>query len=399
MKKILTLLFISSLSFYGFSQDDADATNENKEQTEKKDDDKNYIKNPSFEDDNGKLKKLGQIDYADGWGKTTKIKADLFTKGGYVSDIDVPTNFYGKCPPSDGDNYAGIIYYSQAYKAQKNYITSELKKPLKKDGRYCLKMDVSLSDLSKYACNNIGVSLSKKDPTDVESKMGLLDENRITSRANNVIDETGGWETICVPFTSKGFEKYISIGNFAPEKEMVTKKMYKPEGETRDQLQMAYYYIDNLELIEIKADAECTCKRDEDEGPNIVFSKSTALDETASVQEKVTGSTVYFFPNKSELTHTAKTDLDFLAQVLLDSPGTSITIVGHMDDNEDKKSKERDYYRDISKERAETVKDYLVEKGIDSSRLTTKYMKNSKPVTKMKTPLSLAKNRRVEFML
>ena len=399
MKRFFTLLLIATIPLLGFSQDDKEEEKGKKGETEQKDEDKNYIKNPSFEKDNGKLKKLGQIDYADDWNKTTKIKADLFTKGGYVGDIDIPTNFYGKCPPSYGDNYAGIVYYSQAYKVQKNYITSELKKSLSKDKRYCFKMDVSLSDLSKFAVNNVGISLSKKDPTDVESKMGLLDQNRITSRANNVIDETGGWETICVPFTAKGFEKFITIGNFAPEKEMVTKKMYKPEGESREQVQLAYYYIDNLELVEISADAECTCKRDKDEGPNIVFSKSTALDENASLLEKITGSTVYFFPNKSELTPAAKADLDFLAEVLSESANTSITIIGHMDDKEDKKSNERDYYRDISKERAENVKDYLTEKGIDSSRLSTKYMKNSKPATKMKTPLSLAKNRRVEFVL
>ncbi len=391
MNKILTILFLVAISTSAFAQKD--------KKGEAEDGDKNLIKNASFEDNNGKIKKLGQIDYADEWNKTTKIKSDLFIKSSEYPEINIPENFYGKASPSNGKSYAGFIAYTKQYKTQKSYMTTELKKSLTKGARYCFRMDVSLSDLSKYACNNIGVSINKKDPRDPESKTDILDANRIVTSTNAVISEMNGWETICVPFTAKGSEKYLSVGNFAPEKDTFAKKVDTPEGESRDQILMAYYYVDNLELIPISKDSECSCERDKTEGPNIVYSSSSAFDENASNEEKIKSSTVYFYPNKSELTGAAMASLDILAELLSENAKIELTVEGHMDDKEDNKSSERDYYQDISKDRSNAVIDYLVSKGVDKSRLTIKAYKNTKPVSKIPSPLNMAKNRRVEFKM
>ena len=359
----------------------------------------NLIKNPSFEDNNGKVKKLGQIDYADEWSKTTKLKADLFVKGSIVPDNNIPENLYGKASPSDGKSYAGFVAYTKQYKTQRNYMTTFLSKSLTKGGRYCFRMDVSLSDLSKYACNNIGVSISKMDPKDPESKQDIIDPDRIVTRSNEVISEMNGWETICIPFTAKGSERYLSVGNFAPEREIFTEKVETPDGESRDQILMAYYYVDNLELTSIVKDSECTCERDKSEGPNIVYSSSSGFDENASAADKIKATKIYFYSDKSDLTLAAKASLDLLAEVLLEDEKIELTVEAHMDDKEDKKSSERDYYLDISKDRADAVINYLVEKGVDKSRLTPKAYKNSKPVSKIPSPLNLAKNRRVQFKM
>ena len=77
----------------------------------------------------------------------------------------------------------------------------------------------------------------------------------------------------------------------------------------------------------------------------------------------------------------------------------NVSIEGHMDDKEHKKSSERDYYKDISIDRANAAKDYLTEKGVSSSQLSTKGYKNTNPASKIPSPLNLAKNRRVEFKL
>ena len=397
MKKVFTLILLIAFVIPTFAQE-KEGTDEEK-QPEVVKDDPNLVKNAGFEDSNGKLKKLGQLEYADEWTKTTKIKSDLFTKNGLIPDISVPTNAFGKASPSEGNSYAGVIAYTQAYKTQKNYFTSTLKKTLVKGKRYCFRMDVSLGDLSKYACNNLGISLSKKDPIDPESKADIIDENRIVTSSNEVIEEMSEWETICVPFTSKGYERYLSVGNFAPDRETVTKKVQKPSAETRDQLQMAYYYVDNLELIPITKDSECTCERDKEDGPNIVYSSASAFDENASDKTKVAASKIYFYPNKSDLINAARSTLDELAEILKKDKNMSINVEGHMDDKEHKKSSERDYYKDISIDRASAAKEYLLEKGVDASQLSSKGHKNTKPASKIPSPLNLAKNRRVEFKL
>lgn len=399
MKKVFTLLLIVGITFTGTSQDEKDTTEVKGIDMPKEVEDPNLVKNGSFEDNNGKIKKLGQIDYVEDWSKTTKIKADVFVKKALIPDMGIPTNSYGKASPSDGKSYTGVVAFTQQYKTQKNYFTSTLKKTLVKGKRYCFRMDVSLSDLSKYACNNLGISLTKKDPIDVESKADIYDENRIVTRSNEVIDEMEEWETICVPFTSKGYERFLSVGNFAPERETVTKKVQKPNGEEREQLQMAYYYIDNLELIPIAKDSECTCERDKEEGPNIVYSSASAFDENASVKVKVAASKIYFYPNKAELINASKATLDTLAEVLNSNKSMSISIEGHMDDKEHKKSSEKDYYKDISIDRANSAKEYLIEKGVSPSQLSSKGHKNTKPASKIPSPLNLAKNRRVEFKL
>jgi outer membrane protein OmpA-like peptidoglycan-associated protein len=66
--------------------------------------------------------------------------------------------------------------------------------------------------------------------------------------------------------------------------------------------------------------------------------------------------------------------------------------VGHTD-NQGNKAKNKQ----LSADRAEAVKNFLVEKGISESRITTSGMGDSKPVASNKTPEGRAQNRRIEF--
>ena len=52
----------------------------------------------------------------------------------------------------------------------------------------------------------------------------------------------------------------------------------------------------------------------------------------------------------------------------------------------------------LSADRANAVKNFLVEKGIAESRMTTKGMGDTKPVASNKTPEGRAQNRRIEFI-
>ena len=97
MKKVFTLILLIAFALPTFAQEkEGDEIEKAPAVTEVVVDDPNLVKNPGFEDNNGKLKKLGQLDYADEWSKTTKIKSDLFTKNGLIPDISVPTNAFAK---------------------------------------------------------------------------------------------------------------------------------------------------------------------------------------------------------------------------------------------------------------------------------------------------------------
>ncbi len=103
---------------------------------------------------------------------------------------------------------------------------------------------------------------------------------------------------------------------------------------------------------------------------------------------------VQFDFNKSTLTTKAKTNLDKLTEVFKEYPDTDIVIYGYTD------SKGADDYNlNLSKQRATSVKDYLVSKGLKSSRFTVNGLGKADPIATNDTDAGRALNRRVEFAI
>ena len=103
---------------------------------------------------------------------------------------------------------------------------------------------------------------------------------------------------------------------------------------------------------------------------------------------------VKFAFDSSDLTAAAKTNLDKLAQVLVNNPDTNINIYGFTD------SKGTDDYNlGLSDRRAAAVKAYMATKGVDGSRMITMGMGEKDPVASNDTDAGRAENRRVEFAI
>ena len=84
--------------------------------------------------------------------------------------------------------------------------------------------------------------------------------------------------------------------------------------------------------------------------------------------------------------------LDNVAKIFKKYPGEKFEIVGHTD------SWGRDEYNmDLSRRRANSVKNYLIAQGIDSTRLFTAGCGERMPVADNSTPEGRAINRRIEF--
>lgn len=361
----------------------------------------NLIANPSFESDNGKIKKLGDAGKTLGaWTTATKTKVDVFSASALDPIVGTPNNSMGKCNPKDGDNYIGIKIYDFNAKGGRGYLTSELVDHLEKDKRYCLSYSISLSDVAKYATNNFGVHFSKKEIYEEESD-ALIKENVILPMANVVQENTQNWTNICVPFTAKGFEKFITIGNFHTTSKTATKTMRKPKDIDEPQQPVGYYFVDNMKLIPIDRDSDCMCAKEEKlvEGPKIIYSKTEVLSDKASTADVINSGAVYFYSLKSDLVEASKKELNRIADALKSQPSVKVEIGGHSDVKEEERLKQDDTYVDLSEERANAVKDYLVSMGVSASQLTVVGHKGTKPVSKMPTPISLAKNRRVVFTM
>lgn len=103
---------------------------------------------------------------------------------------------------------------------------------------------------------------------------------------------------------------------------------------------------------------------------------------------------VRFDTNKSTLTATAKANLDKLVSVFNSYPDTNIQIYGYTDS-----TGPADYNLKLSGERAASVKNYLVSKGISASRFTTTGLGIADPIATNDTPEGRTQNRRVEFAI
>ncbi len=84
--------------------------------------------------------------------------------------------------------------------------------------------------------------------------------------------------------------------------------------------------------------------------------------------------------------------LDRAAQLIKEVPGVELMIIGHTD-----KQASNDYNMKLSQDRANAVKDYLVSKGVDASKLMTKGMGETDPIATNATEQGRFRNRRIEF--
>lgn len=89
-----------------------------------------------------------------------------------------------------------------------------------------------------------------------------------------------------------------------------------------------------------------------------------------------------------------KAFLDRAAKIMAEVPDMNLVIIGHTD------SQASDAYNmELSRERADSVKAYLVSQGIDESKLSTKGMGETDPIADNSTEQGRFRNRRIEFMV
>lgn len=86
--------------------------------------------------------------------------------------------------------------------------------------------------------------------------------------------------------------------------------------------------------------------------------------------------------------------LDAAVRVLKRYPELRVEVGGHTDDQGDDDDNMR-----LSKDRADTVRDYLIEKGIEAERVIAVGYGETKPIAKNTTNFGRTKNRRVEFKI
>ncbi|MBI3135065.1 MAG: OmpA family protein [Bacteroidetes bacterium] len=113
-----------------------------------------------------------------------------------------------------------------------------------------------------------------------------------------------------------------------------------------------------------------------------------------AIDDKFEITNVYFDHDSYSVPDSAKNQLDYLAGYLLENPGYTCVLYGYTDNLGSK-----NYNQTLSERRAKTILDYLVTKGVDSSRLVYFGLNFEQPNDDNSTESGRAKNRRVEIVL
>ena len=98
--------------------------------------------------------------------------------------------------------------------------------------------------------------------------------------------------------------------------------------------------------------------------------------------------------NSSAVNQKTALYLEDLAKALQDNPELNVRLVGHTDNIGSEK-----FNLKLSQHRAQTMKDYLVSKGVEASRITTDGKGMKEPLNDNSTEEKKAANRRVELMI
>ncbi|HOZ39934.1 MAG: OmpA family protein [Flavobacteriales bacterium] len=361
---------------------------------------RSWVVNGDFElMDGKKLKRPGGIQYAKGWSSSTSKKVDLFSEDATVeSTVSTPRNFVGEQTALSGKNYAGLRWWSYQNKEPRTYLQTKLKYKMKKDSLYCVRYYVSLADLSKYATNELGAYFSKVDIVKDEDA-SLTYEVKVPQVRTKIYDDMFSWQGVCGVYESTGNEEWMLIGNFQATEKTDNAKTKRPRGETRAQLFSAYYYIDNVEVYPVTDRRTCTCEQLKEVESEFIFSRRGVSAPNLTAAARVDKQVFYFKRFQRVLDGSMDAWVTEMVAAMKEDPAVKVSLIGHLDATEVDRIRMRPDLASLAKERAEALRDALLEGGIEASRITVSGLDGSTPVDTTGTEVGMSKNRRVEVDL
>lgn len=348
--------------------------------------------NGGFDQVEKKIKEGAAIEQTTEWYSPTANKADLYNAEAKEEAYGVPLNKNGEAQALNGSGYAGILVYSDKEAEPRQYVQTKLRESMEAGKVYCVKFHVRLSELSKYAANNMGAMVTSKKISTKEIEEYTL-QPRIIHSQNKVYTEQFDWVAICKTIKAEGGERYLTIGNFAPQDDIQTEKMKKPRDTEGQQFRHSYYLIDDVSVYNMAGIEECDCEQDA--GGNslaVKYTKNVSTDMEVDASDEIMLTKIYFTHLTSELDPKSKASIQKVASILKDNPDIVIDVIGHTDPLEEMKTT-----ADVSLNRAIAVRDALVDAGVDERQLKTKNKADKAPSTDDATSAGQAQNRRVTF--
>jgi outer membrane protein OmpA-like peptidoglycan-associated protein len=118
------------------------------------------------------------------------------------------------------------------------------------------------------------------------------------------------------------------------------------------------------------------------------------VDNFGDVRDEVEGISIRFSVNRAQLTSRAHRILDRIVELISANEDVYLLIIGHTCSLGSRAANQK-----LSEQRAESVKAYLIERGIPADKITTEGYGETDPIADNSTEEGRIKNRRAEFIL
>ncbi len=317
----------------------------------------NLVPNPSFEEydrlpnsmlDSGhEFQKMSKF-----WTAANLASTDLISPR-------FKTKKFKAIPAHSGNMMAGIVIHGDFWS---EYVRVKLREKLVPNTTYYIEFWVAYNKdyhKSKVAPNknvNFGAYIGKKyfqkDTKVIHAKPQVSPKSTEPFIPNK-------WIKISGSFTAKSEDNFLYIGQFLDDNNPTP-------------LMAGYFYIDDV-LVERFIDVS-----------KVYNPKNTTPDGLNNI---------YFETDKYDLLPQSFLVLNDIVKYLEKNPSIKVEIIGHTD------SVGVGYHnQELSENRAKSVKNYLINNGIDKKRLTSKGLGSSKPIATNETEAGRQENRRVEFL-
>jgi OOP family OmpA-OmpF porin len=299
---------------------------------------KNLVPNGSFEN---YRKKSSDVRKAVPWGQIETID---FYQSPLKNDTTLQRGAH------TGNCYAGFRFR----KKYKEFLQVRLVEPLHRGTVYEFSMEIRLAFWSNATLKSFGAVFTKG------GYKGLQDAVRgnMVDTINTVTGLHNGYRWITVKgfYKAGGGEKYITIGNFSP---VIKKDMHRIDI-FRLGAKESYYFVDEVKLVKAKQFEEKIAV--ERVGPDYQKEwedSALVVKKNIEIGEKIALTHISFVNGKYYLLPESYSELNKLANYLMNNPSYEIRINGHSDNIGLKYKNQR-----ISELRARAVFEYLISRGV-----------------------------------
>jgi peptidoglycan-associated lipoprotein len=124
------------------------------------------------------------------------------------------------------------------------------------------------------------------------------------------------------------------------------------------------------------------------------LSATMAADQAQAEKDRFENDDIYFYFDSIQLTPEAQEKLTKKGKWLRENPAATVTIEGHCDNRGT-----NEYNLALGEGRAQSAKTFLMDLGIDTSRLNTISFGEERPRDPQQTESAWAKNRRTHFVI